>query len=185
MPPRDVRKSSPSISRNTNASRNSSGSAEIAASSRAASALAISSASAVAVDRPEVLGPGLSRQGSMSPLGRGTLRNNIAGRRPVQSDLALMKTKTYFAFRVDVLGSAANSIIEHVLLGHRNETPARVRVSAGIAVTFAWCSTATTLSTSHERRRRRGGGRPGRPIRWHHGRALPVISRRSAAIGQA
>jgi hypothetical protein len=39
---------------------------------------------------------------------------NSAGRGPVQSDLAPMKTKTYFAFRVDVWDSAANSIVEHV-----------------------------------------------------------------------
>src|SRR5262245_53703208 len=52
--------------------------------------------------------------------GQGRLRDATtwgifsAGRGPVQSDLAPMQTKTYFAFRVDVWDSAANSIVEHV-----------------------------------------------------------------------
>src|SRR5215510_10984190 len=37
-----------------------------------------------------------------------------AGRGPVQSDLAPMKTKTHFAFRVDVWDDTGNSIVEHV-----------------------------------------------------------------------
>src|SRR5262245_877018 len=39
---------------------------------------------------------------------------NSAGRGPVQSDLAPMKTKTCFTFRVDVWDSAANSILDHI-----------------------------------------------------------------------
>ena len=39
---------------------------------------------------------------------------NSAGRGPVQSDLAPMTTKTYFAFRVDVWDSAANSVVEQI-----------------------------------------------------------------------
>ena len=39
---------------------------------------------------------------------------NSAGRGPVQWDLAPMKTKTYFAFRVAVWDSAANSIVEQI-----------------------------------------------------------------------
>ena len=41
-------------------------------------------------------------------------RINSAGRGPVQWDLAPIKTKTYFAFRVHVWDSAANSIVEHI-----------------------------------------------------------------------
>ena len=43
----------------------------------------------------------------------GQWRINNAGRGPVQSDLP-MKTKTYFAFRVDIWGDAGESIVEHV-----------------------------------------------------------------------
>jgi len=39
---------------------------------------------------------------------------NSAGRGPVQPDLAPMKTKTHFAFRVDVWDDTGNSIVEHV-----------------------------------------------------------------------
>jgi hypothetical protein len=39
---------------------------------------------------------------------------NSAGRGPVQSDLAPMKTKTHFAFRVDIWDDTGNSIVEHV-----------------------------------------------------------------------
>ena len=39
---------------------------------------------------------------------------NSAGRGPVQSDLAPMKTKTHFAFRVDIWDDAGNSIVEYV-----------------------------------------------------------------------
>jgi hypothetical protein len=53
----------------------------------------------------------------MKPLRRGRIRNigsiNTSGPGRVESDLS-MKTKTYFAFRVDMWDAAGDNIVEHV-----------------------------------------------------------------------
>src|SRR5262249_6489233 len=62
-----------------------------------------------------VVGPAITkpvREGYATQQHDGRINNNGPGQ--VESELAPMKTKTHFAFRIDIWDDTANGIVEHV-----------------------------------------------------------------------